>query len=266
MIPHLGLGDQLVMNGFVHYLLEHEKPSTLCILAKEDQKPTLLQLYKESPAVEIVTVKGDEEVFGPQRMVFQMLLSNYREKGFTFLPFGVYTGSDAYLQLDPCWANCFYAQYNVPLSVRFDFFRLPSNLERSRSVYQKLVDTIGRSYIVLHDDPPRNLVLDYNKCSQWIQSKNIGDIPVVYLGKDRYLSPLGEGLNNPKCSDLLDVESIMDYVDILRNARAALMMDSSLAILLDLLRPSDDQHRLSFLRNTMFPTKKLYQSKWDFNY
>jgi len=64
VLPHLGLGDQFIMNGFVHFLREQLNATNVLILAKEHQSATLAELYSGYPEVSFLTVKGDEEVFG----------------------------------------------------------------------------------------------------------------------------------------------------------------------------------------------------------
>lgn len=269
LLPHLGLGDQLIMNGLVHYLREESNATSIVICVKDIQLATLKELYEDYSNISFFPVQGDEEVFGSGRNLFQQKVQSYMQKGYSILPFGVFTGSDEYLKLDPCWANCFYAQYGIPSSIRFQKFQLPRNMEKSQLRWRQLVERVGPNYVVLHDDPSRNLGLPYSRVLEWMTSKKIEEYPVVYLGDKRYNEPLCPHTRNPRCADIVAVDSILDYVDILRNARGAIMMDSCLALLLDLVNQSaaacaPSQNRVSFIRHTTFPTKGLYQCDWDF--
>jgi hypothetical protein len=267
VFPHLGLGDQLIMNGFIHFLRETQKPSPakIVILAKEPHTATLADMYNGYSNLGVLTVKGDEEVFGSGRATFQAAVQKYLERGFQIIPFGVFSGNNEYLKLDPCWANCFYKQVGLPPQVRFDFFRLPLDLSKSEAAYRALVNRIGENYIVVHDDPSRKLEIDYSHVRDWLIKNGLQNLPVVYLGENRYSHPLIPFTQNPPCSDILTGISIFDTTHILRNAAAALMMDSCLAILLDLSKPTrHDQRRVSYIRHSAFPTKGVYQLPWEF--
>lgn len=266
-MPHLGLGDQLIMNGFIHFLRDQLKASQILVLAKEPHSATLKDLYAGYPSVSFLTVKGDEEIWGPNSESFRQALKKVTESGYQTIPFGVFSGNNEYLKLDPCWANCFYVQHKIPPQVRWDFFRLPSDMSKSEACYKKLTQRIGKDYIVIHDDPSRKLTIDGDKFKDWLKSRNLLEYPCVYLGENRYKEPVFSFSLNPNVKDILQVDSIISYVDILKNARAAHMIDSSLAILLDLVmdvKKNPKQERVSYLRYSAFPTKGLYKNTWDY--
>lgn len=252
------------MNGFVHFLREQLKAVNILILSKEHQTATLAELYSGYPEVSFITIKGDEEIFGDDSKKLLNIIKHLTSEGYQTVPFGIFSGSNKYLELDSCWANCFYLQHKIPPSVRFDYFRLPKDLSGPEAVYKKLINRIGKDYIVIHDDPSREITLDYPKVVDWLKEHKLETYPVIYLGKDRYKYPFCQNTMNPNCKDILAVDSVIDYLDVLRNATAVHMMDSSLAILLDLSKPPETQHRVSYIRYSAFPTEGLYQSKWTY--
>ena len=267
ILPHLGLGDQLIMNGFVNFLCEQLQADQVLILIKTPHKQTLQDLYSENQKVSFLGVEGDHEIWGPNPQSFRDAVKAVTDQGFLSIPFGVFSGNDGYLKLDPCWANCFYAQHKLPPKIRWDFFRLPTTLPNSQTLYKKLTQRIGKDYIVIHDDPSRKLTIPQDDFMKWVHDHNLLDHPCIYLGDDRYKQALFSGVQNPNVKDLLKVESILDYVDILQNARACHMIDSSLAILLDLAyskQLKQSQNRVSYIRYSAFPTRGLYKNDWEY--
>jgi hypothetical protein len=267
VMPHLGLGDQLIMNGFVHFLRRELKANKIMILAKEPHSETLRDLYSGFTDVNFLTVTGDEEIWGPNPEPFRAALRKVTEMGYKTLPFGVFSGNNGYLKLDPCWANCFYAQHKLPSQIRWDYFTLPEDMSKAEKLYKKLTDRIGKKYVVIHDDPSRKLTIDTVSIKAWLTENKLLDYPCIYLGEDRYKSPVYQFTMNPNCKDILKVSSIIDYVTILQNATAAHMIDSSLAILLDLsydAKKNPDQKRVSYIRYSAFPTKGLYKNEWTY--
>ena len=58
LLPHLGLGDQFIMNGYVHYLLENITDlKEICIVAKTFTYTTLRHLYSDYPKVSFYLIE-----------------------------------------------------------------------------------------------------------------------------------------------------------------------------------------------------------------
>ncbi len=128
--------------------------------------------------------------------------------------------------------------YEFPLGFssqyRFTEFHLPSNLSTAETKYEELIHLIGQGgYVLVHDDPIRKRSMDKNVIRTILQQDNMFDLPVIYLGLNRYSQPLIEGLNNKDVNKLLENESLFDLYFILKNASACHLMDSSIACLVD---------------------------------
>ena len=63
VLHHLGLGDHFVMNGFVHLLLEKEKPSELLLIVKEHNLKTVQKMYDGFSEIKFYVIKDLEELF-----------------------------------------------------------------------------------------------------------------------------------------------------------------------------------------------------------
>lgn len=265
LLPHLGLGDQYLTNGFVHYLRTTFQPSEIVLVCKAPQVKTLQELYQDYPLVHFHPIQEDREI-SPNYGADPSVLMNYVKQGYHIILFGTHSAQRDYLTMHPTsWASGFYAQHGVPYWYRFHYWTLPTNTTAYQELHNKLTQRIGKEYIVLHDDPSRNISLPYEKVMQYIQSKGLQHLPVIYLGKDRYnYALLPHPANNPHVADLLKVDSALQYTVIMKEAKACFMMDSSMALLLDMMYPSPSQLRVSYSRYKQFPTQGLYQSVWEF--
>jgi hypothetical protein len=135
------------------------------------------------------------------------------------------------------WADSFYLNINLPASIRFSHFQLPSKLDASRALYDRLKERLGQStYILIHDDPTRGRNVHDVFVKDITKNNGTRYVPVLYLGKDRYKSPLLSEMNNVDVSDIFTAESIFDYYHILVNAKECHFMDSSFACLTDQIK------------------------------
>jgi hypothetical protein len=266
ILGHLGLGDQFLMNGLVHFLRKTQDPQTILVVCKTPMKPTLDKLYSDwSTTIQTLPV-NDDNMISPLFGANPAVLQSYEDQGFQIVRCGVHTGSNLYKSLHPsCWANGFYMQYGIPYWIRYSEFCLPQQNPESQSLHQTITQQIGPNYILLHDDPERGLILPYDEIKDIIQHHKWTTLPILYLGKDRYKHSLIPNTNNPILEPLSNVETVLDYCTLLYNATACFMMDSSLAILLDLLQPPTNQYRKSYSRYKAFPTQGLYQSIWHYS-
>jgi hypothetical protein len=243
---HQGLGDHIVMNGLVHSFLKQYQSTLeeLCIIARDHYcRKTLEHMYSDFPLITFhwMTASG-----GNEDPVFQQLNQkpigtrvNCNGKEYIGINFGFH--SVYYFLHIPkmpagmCWVDYLYGfPLGLPSILRFTEFHLPSNLSVAQTKYEELLNVVGpNGYVLVHDDPPRNRNINKTIITSMLQHDNLFDLPVVYLGLNRYSQPLIEGLNNKDVSKLLENESLYDLYYILKNATACHLMDSSIACLVD---------------------------------
>ena len=263
VIPYSCIGDQLSLSGAVHYLLQEKNAAKLCILASTVNYNSVKHLYEDYPQVSVYPVEYDYH-FSEERHKFENLPIDKRD-GYELVAFGNHCGKKwripELFELD-----ALYVHQNIPKEVRFSHFRLPKRLDNSLKIYNKLVEKVGKDYVVIHDDPARIMVLNYDKIRKWLSEKSLSHLPVIYLGYNRNNYPLIKGLNNVDVTDIILSHDIFDNVDLLRNAKVCHMMDSSFGILLDYIVPScrQDQYRISYQRLPHKNTKFIYHSQWEF--
>lgn len=263
IIPYSCIGDQLTLSGALHYFLKEKNAEKICILATNNNYISVKHLYEDYPEVIVYPVESDYH-FSLERHKFENLPIENRD-GYQLIAFGNHCGKSwripELFELD-----ALYVHQNIPKEVRFSHFRLPKRLDNSLKIYNTLVEKIGKDYIVIHDDPARIMLLNYDTIKNWLSEKSLSHLPVIYLGYNRYNYPLISGLNNIDVSDIITTRDIFDITDVLRNAKVCHMMDSSFGILLDYIASSSrpDQHRISYQRLPHKNTKFIYHSEWEF--
>jgi hypothetical protein len=263
---HLGLGDHFVMNGFIHFLLLKEKPVEIKMVCKLHNEETLRKLYESTPQVTFHFVNDAIDMHPKDDPL--RILNMYIGQGYQYIGFGVHSlnerGKD-YLTLDKSWANCFYLQYGLDPKFRWSLFKLPSELENSINLAKNVIEKVGQRYCILHDDPSRDFKLEYTKVKALLKEDGLGDLPIIYVGKDRYNYGLIENANNPDVKDILVPQTMFDYCHLLAFAEVCHMMDSSVALLLDNLQVRPDQKRYMHeyaKAGEILSTDGLFQKEW----
>jgi hypothetical protein len=263
VVHHLGLGDHLVMNGFVHMLLQ-QNPKEILLVCKAHNVKSVEKMYNGYPTVKLYSIKDLADLYPTENPLQK--ITDILAKGYEYIGFGVHGNNRNYLELDKSWANCFYKQYGLDPTMRWKLFKFPVNMDRSVELASSIIHKIGANYIVVHDDPSRGFVLDYSKIKKYLVDNGSDKMPVVYLGKDRYKSPLIEGCDNPNVQDEIQTETLYDYSHLLVNAKECHMMDSSIALLTDLLPLRKDQKRYmhEYAKvGEILTTEGLFQNEWN---
>lgn len=249
IFPHLGLGDQFVMNGYIHYLLRsNDTIEEICLFAKKYTQSTLEHLYSDCPKVRIYGIENSSNVCGtsweedPYIQVFRRTpyesMVNFQGKTYVLLNFGVHS-SIPFNIYRTNWADAFYYQANVDPALRKNF-TFPSNLSNAENLYKRVIDSLGTDkYILLHDDPERNLNLDKDTLINILHRNKSHTLPVLYLGKNRYSWPLIEQIQNKGSNELLSCDSVLDYYYLIKNATECHFIDSSIGVMTDYIKDSE---------------------------
>jgi len=259
---HLGLGDHLVMNGLVHLLLETYSASEVVLVCKRHNEKSVEKMYQGYP-VNLYLVDDWTDMHPKGDPLY--IINEFINEGYKYIGFGVHGPNKDYLSLDVSWANCFYKQYGIDHTLRWKNFKFPSDLSRSERIAKSIYDVVGSRYIVIHDDPSRGFSLVHDKVRESLKKDGLDSVPVIYFGKSRYEKPLIDGCNNPDVSKILETETLYDYCHLLANAEVCHMMDSSVALLLDLLPVRKEQKRYMHeyaKAGEILSTEGLFQKEW----
>lgn len=245
-LGHQGLGDHIVMNGLIHSFIKTHKENIeeLCIIAqKNHSKQTLEHLYSDFPLVTFHWItpsssESEDPVFLQLHKKPYLTRVVYNNLEYIGVNFGFHSTFMMDLSKAPdniSWVDYLYmSPLHLSSQIRFTEFRLPSDLSVAQEKYEALLRTIGSDgYILIHDDPSRDRNIDPLIVTSILKQDNMLDLPVLYLGINRYSYPLIHGLNNKDTRELFVCDSILDYYYILKNASACHLMESCISCLVD---------------------------------
>jgi hypothetical protein len=247
ILSHQGLGDHIIMNGYIHHLRKTQNPEEIRIIALNDyRKDTLEHLYSDFPCITFYWLHANTS-WMQDSLVNQVngipRDSSVKLNGHSYIckNFGAHSDeSSSWLKPKTSWADCFYLQHNLPPTIRFSEFILPSNMTRAKEKYDALCKELATTnFVLIHDDPHRGRFIRSDIVKKCLIEDGMEPYPVVYLGKKRYEKPLFDELTNTNqnVAHLLETLSILDFTYILQHAKACHFMDSSIACLTDVLHP-----------------------------
>jgi hypothetical protein len=244
ILNHVGHGDQIIMNGYIHYLLENPNTQKICIIITNNSKKTLIHLYSDYNQVSFHTFNNDsDDIFSMVNRKPFMSQCIFNNEIYHIINFGFHSENpNIYRKLyeQTNWATAFYLSVNVDPGIRYTHFKLPKNMSCSKDKYNKLIDKINTNkYILVHNDPSRGRFFNEDTIKEILQKNGNIDLPVIYCGINRYNYPLIPGLNNVEgVADIIACDSLLDYHDIIINATECHFMDSSLSALTDQIKNS----------------------------
>jgi hypothetical protein len=273
VLPHLGLGDQIIMNGFIQYILETQCPNKIKIIAYDNyQRKTLLHLYSDFSNVEFIWIKHPEGRFSTfiESLNGKPFLSlvEIESSEYTLLNFGFHSQYRSATLPGYSWADSFYLQGKLDPSYRFSYFKLPSNMKGSDELYEKIIQKIGTKYILINDEPKSNRNLNSKFIQSLLQKSDNINLPVIYLGLGRYKYPLLEDLNNINVEEELKCDSLLDLWKLIQNATECHFMDSSIACMTDIIPDTKSSlHLHTYATETVDPDHPIFvHHKWSIWY
>ena len=209
VIPHMGLGDQIVLKGLIAKLTEVAEE--VLLFGKKAYQQSLIDIYADLPNVFLALVE-DAHVVSPVYGADGRAWKQLEDKGYTVLPLGYHTGSPSWLTYDPLWSKCLYKSLGLHPSVMYDGFSIKRNAAVNDIMLQKVIMTLGPKFVVVHDDPLREMVLD----PAWLPP----GLPVIHVDDPAIRST-----------------NITDYCDLIEHATEFHGIDSCFALLADFLCP-----------------------------
>jgi hypothetical protein len=210
ILGHLGLGDAFVQKGLVRTIAESTNGETI-FFAKKRYEKSILDLYDDVD-VSIVFVEDDVDIspaFGSDGRMWQAV----EGEGFSVVPLGVHTGSNAWRKHDKNWAKSYYRQLGVnPCDMHGKFGKMMRDEAANKAMHDRVVEKYGKRYAVVHDDESRNMGVE----AGWLPE----GLPVVHV-------------------DDPDIRSdrISDYLETIENAEEFVGIDSSFALVVDFCFP-----------------------------
>ena len=212
VLYHIGLGDHIVMNGFIHYLLKQSNTKNICILSFNNySKNTLEHLYSDYSQISFHYLN---DIYDPtfsminNKPYMSTCIFNHTE--YHILTFGLHSENRSIYINNYSWATSFYIHAGINPKIQYIHFTLPTDMSRSKDKYTKLLNILKvKEYILIHDDPSRGRFLHENTVKDILEKNGHIGLPIVYLGLHRYNYPLISNLNN-----ILNIENILTGLNI----------------------------------------------------
>ena len=270
VLYHVGLGDHIIMNGYIHYLRMRDDTKKICILAYDNySKNTLTDLYSDYPMISFYYFINDSDpIFSMINRRPWMSTCIYDNEIYHILTFGCHSEHQTIYYGDHLWNSSFYIHAGVHPSIQFSHFTLPYNMNNSKEKYKELVNILQTDkYIIIHDDPSRNIHINENIVNDILIKNNHQNLSTIYLGINRYQYPLLSGLNNVRnVEHILTCHSLLDYYDIISNATECHFIDSSTVCLTDrIIESSSSLYLHYYSRNSKISNKIMFEvnRKWN---
>ena len=157
---HLGLGDHIICNGLVRYIISLAYANNYFLFAKKQYYVSVCSMYSDINNLNIIEVDDDKFV--------ETFLCDKQDE---LIQIGFHHMSYNKFKFD----EDFYQQLNVPFNYRWELFKINRNKEKELELFKKY-DITENNYIFLHDDSSRN----YNINKDLIINENLKVItPII---------------------------------------------------------------------------------------
>jgi hypothetical protein len=222
-IPHLELGDSIVLNGVIrHYCSQYD---TVVMVCKKSYYPQIRFMYGDLNNL-ILYIIPDKNVYRKMNMYVPIddeITHIFINNNINLMIMGCFRmqyNMNIYIPPNLIFPLWIYNDLEISPDVAYSNFKINRNFAREEQLYNNLTKIIGVKYIVVIDDEKRNYLID---------DKYLVDLqyPIFKLGNNS--SNKIKKLNNIK--DPI----IFNYIKILEHASEIISIDSSIPWLIDLL-------------------------------
>ena len=227
LLPHLELGDNIVLNGAVRYLCSvYNKVVLVC---KQAYLKQLEYMYSDLDNLILYPIKGGIiENINPSSEFYydENVESIFNDYDITFIPICMYY--DYYYNKTECdRSKCgklkypydFYDYLNLSGNIRYPYFKINRDYKSEDILYNNLINIIGDKYNIIIDDEKRNLIIN----DTYIKN----NYPIFKLSSS--------SINKNKKLNNIKSDNIFNYIKILENAQEIHTIDSSIVHLIDSL-------------------------------
>lgn len=222
ILHHLGLGDQIMLNGMVRHFLE--KYNNVYIVVKNCHMETVQFMYRDTDRVKYIIVTDTNP-----RTIWNMVS---KIDDCDKIPLATYGISDQgwsfFTQTDngnsfTNWAHGVYIQAGLNPLYMYSKFRVDRDSKREDILFEKSQLKEDDKYIFIHDDHHRGR----------FNTKHRVDLKIFRPGS----SPIDDRQEFFSC----DNPNIFDYLKIIENATEVHCMNSSYNWMIDLMKIGNPQ-------------------------
>lgn len=204
IVPHLGLGDMIVLNGLVRETCKDSEEVLLFV--KKAYVSSIRSLFGDIKNLRLKFVDEAHELYAHQCRLMRDAVA----QGFELVLLGQHSGSEDWKALDPVWSRALYRQAGMDprdMHTQFNVARQPG---REQAMLQHVRRCVGDIYVVVHDDPSRGFVVD--------RSHLPAGMPEVHVDDPRWRT-----------------SNIFDYAAVIDNAMQLHAFDSCFMLMADFM-------------------------------
>lgn len=222
IVHHLGLGDQIMINGMVRHFLE--KYSNVYIVVKDCHMESVKFMYRDTENVKYIVVSNTN----PQFIWSQVKkisdcdvipLATYGVNDDTWKFFTQTVQGNSFTN----WAHGVYIQAGLNPLYMYSKFKVNRDHERENELFNKSDLDLNEKYIFIHDDHFR----------ERFNTKHRKDLKIFKPGS----FPIDTRKEFFSC----DNPNIFDYLKIIENAEEVHCMNSSYNWMIDLMKIGDSK-------------------------
>jgi hypothetical protein len=159
IVTHQGWTDIIVCLGIFFYLSKIKEK--IVLLIREDSKDFIDYLFQNNEKIIIEYMA--KNLLDKKRI--KHILKKY--KNYEFFGAGEFWNPCIDKKLIPGSIEYFYSPLNVPIDSHFKNFEIERNYKLENDKYYDIISNIGNNYIVLNEDPERNLLIDRNHIKKY---------------------------------------------------------------------------------------------------
>ncbi len=198
---HLGMGDAIICNGLIRYLLQLNQVVYIPVLSIFEQSVRFMYRDIQEGRVRFIVVPPSDNQYNYIFSEVRKFLKDIHQfnVGFALNRNGIYQNLTKKYGL----SGVYYQALNLSSDLQYSYYQCDRDLERQEKLYNHLVGDCGQ-YVFFHDDKQRQLVIQNFNCPY----KIIQPDPVY-------------------------TNNIFDYSKIIENAKQLHMIDSCFALLAD---------------------------------
>jgi len=246
-LPHLELGDSIVLNGIVRYYCSIY--DTVIMVCKKSYYSQIHFMYSDVKNLILYKVP-DKNVYRkitqyiPYDTEIKKLFVENNIKLITVGCFKSYYNSDMTGYSSPIFPVWIYNDLKLNINIAYEYFKINRNYKREDELYNNLIKITGFKYIVVIDDEKRHYTIND-----------------IYLTDLKYpIFKLGNNSTNiNKKLDQIKDPIIFNYIKILENASEIISIDSSIPWLIDMLNipTKTSVHTYMRLGNVQYNNKNI---------
>jgi hypothetical protein len=224
-IPHVELGDSIALNGIVRYYCTIY--NTVFMPCKNSYYNQIKFMYSDLSNLVLINIPDhiiyiNIKSYIPYDDNIIELYNNYNIKILTLGCYNILYNQlalthKAILSTFPTWI---YETLNLNNTIAYDYFKINRDYIKENDLYNKLINIIGKKYIVVIDDEKRNFTINPK-----------------YLSHIKY--PIFKMSHNSKNFiqelNLIKDPIIFNNIKILENATEIISIDTSIPWIIDFL-------------------------------